>query len=72
MLKIITTDVAINLNIFGTIIKDRIVDNLSGFLIIIIMHESWFKKGTLISQSHPYNQTIFVVVDVIAQHSTFG
>lgn len=48
MLKMVTSEVTINLNIFCMFGKDLFVRNFNETLVITI-DESWSKKGTLIS-----------------------
>lgn len=39
--------------------------------IVIIIHDSWFRKGIPISENNPYNQTISVVIDDKTRDLTF-
>ena len=59
----------INLNMFGHFMKDEIVCNLNITLIVTIYKNGTKKKSILVSNQ--CNQTMSLVVDVIAWYTTF-
>jgi uncharacterized protein (DUF486 family) len=44
MLKMVTCEVTVDLNVFGTFMKYRVVGNLNGTLVITIQR-SWFRNN---------------------------
>lgn len=70
MLKVMTSKVTINLNMLDIFIKDGVVSNLnSTFLSRYI--EAGQERETHESTSNQRNQTISLVVDVIAQYLAY-
>jgi archaellum biogenesis ATPase FlaH len=65
MLEMITNKMTIDLNVFSLLMKNLVVSDLNKTLVITI-HRSRKKNRILILASNQCNQTISLVVDVIA------
>ena len=68
MLEIMTSKMTIDLNVFSSLMKNRVVSNMNRTLVVTI-HRSRMRKEkkTLISASNQRNQTISLVVDAMTE-----
>lgn len=69
IMKMVTNEVTINLNVLVMFMKYCVVSNLSNIFVIRIYMEVGSEIKTLISKSNQRNQTIYILVDVIVWSS---
>jgi archaellum biogenesis ATPase FlaH len=66
MLEMMTSKMTNDLNVLSSLMKNQVVSNLNKTLVVTI-HRSRMRKKTLISARNQRNQTISLVVDVMAE-----
>jgi len=69
MLEMMTNKMTIDLNVLSLFMKNQVVNNLNRILVVTI-HRSRMRERNSHISSNQRNQTMFLVVDVIARYST--
>jgi hypothetical protein len=68
MLEMMMNKMTIDLNVLSLFMKNRVVNNLNRILVVTI-HRSRMRERNSHISSNQYNQTMSLVVDVIARYS---